>query len=106
MELLYDDLIKLWAASGTMTVPTHVVSYGDLNGEQEWYQKTEVYDLDKIRNFHPEREIQAASIRRTAAPDQEYSHRDASLVTAKIIQAGGLGCVGAHGQVLLSQHTV
>jgi len=98
VERLYEDLLQLWVASGTMTIPTHVVSYGDLNGEQEWYQKTEVYALDKIKNFHPERDVQAASIRRTAAPDEEYSHRDASLTVAKIIQAGGLGCVGAHGQ--------
>ncbi len=86
VELLYDDLVQLWVASGTMTIPTHGVSYGDLNGEQEWYQKTDVFALDKMKAFHPERDLQAASIRRTAAPDSEYSHRDASRTVAKIIK--------------------
>jgi hypothetical protein len=88
IEVLYEDMIQLWAASGTMTVPTHVVSFGDLGGELEWYQKQEVYALDKIKRFHPERDIQAASIRRTAVADQEYnrSHVDVSRSVAKIIQ--------------------
>jgi hypothetical protein len=98
VEVLYDDVVQLWGRSGTVTIPTHVVSYGDLFGENEFYQKSEVYNISKMVTFHPERELQARSLRRDIVPDAEYSHKEVAETTTRVMRAGADACVGAHGQ--------
>ncbi len=98
---LYNDVVNLWAASETGYTPTHVVNYASMSGEYYWYQKTNVWENEKLLTFTPRSVIDPRSRHRTMIPDEEYEN--GHILTAKsdkkLSDAGVKVNLGAHGQL-------
>jgi imidazolonepropionase-like amidohydrolase/Tol biopolymer transport system component len=95
---IYDDVIQFWSQSNTYYTPTLVVGYGGLWGENYWYQKTNVWENQRLMTFAPRDLIDARSRRRVMAPDDEFNHIENARVAKELNDAGVPVQIGAHGQ--------
>jgi imidazolonepropionase-like amidohydrolase len=77
------------------------VNYGGLNGEYYWYQKTNVWEKQRLLNFTPRGIVDSRSRHRTMVPDKEYEngHILVSQTCKKLSDAGVKVNLGAHGQL-------
>jgi len=98
---LYNDVIQLWAASGTGYTPTLIVNYGGLNGEFYYYQRDNVWENERLLEFTPRRVVDSRSRHRTMVPEEEYDngHILVSESAKKLTDAGVKVNMGAHGQL-------
>ncbi len=98
---LYEDVLRLWSASNTANTPTLIVNYGGLNGEYYWYQKTKVWENEKLLKYTPRSIIDSRSRHRTMVPDEEYNngHILVSESCKALADRGVRICVGGHGQL-------
>lgn len=98
---LYNDVIQLWAASGTGYTPTLIVNYGGLNGEYYYYQRDNVWENERLLRFTPRRIVDSRSRHRTMVPEKEYQngHILVSESAKKLTDAGVKVNMGAHGQL-------
>jgi imidazolonepropionase-like amidohydrolase len=98
---VYDDVIKLWSASETGYTPTLIVSYGAVNGENYWYQHSNVWENNRLMKFYPRGEIDSRARHRTMIPDEEYNNGFilASKSCKTLADAGVKVNLGAHGQL-------
>ncbi|KAL1920963.1 uncharacterized protein VTP21DRAFT_11598 [Calcarisporiella thermophila] len=98
VTLLYNDIVKLWGASGTAWTPTMLVLYGGISGKKYWYQHTKVYEDKRLRNFNPHAALEQNYFRWQGADDRDYKHFEAAQSVRKMIKAGVKVQVGAHGE--------
>jgi imidazolonepropionase-like amidohydrolase/Tol biopolymer transport system component len=98
---LNNDVVKLWAASKTGYTPTLIVVYGAVNGENYWYQKTNVWENKRLLNFFPRSIIDSRSRHRTMSPDAEYENGFIQVAKSckKLADAGVKVNMGSHGQI-------
>lgn len=98
---LYKDVQELWSASKSGYTPTHIVNYGSLSGEYYFYQKTNVWENEKLLTFTPRSVIDPRSRHRTMAPDEEYEngHIFTAQSSKLLTDAGVKVNLGAHGQL-------
>lgn len=98
---LSNDVIKLWGASNTAYTPTLIVVYGAMNGENYWYQKTNVWENERLLNFFPRGIIDSRSRHRTMSPDAEYENGFIQVAKSckKLTDAGVKVNMGSHGQI-------
>jgi imidazolonepropionase-like amidohydrolase/Tol biopolymer transport system component len=98
---VYDDVVKLWAASQTGYTPTLIVTYGAMNGECYWYEHSNVWENKRLLTFYPRGEIDSRSRHRVMTPDEEYQNGFilASQSCKKLMDAGVKVNLGAHGQL-------
>lgn len=98
---LSNDVIKLWSASKTGYTPTLIVCYGALNGEDYWYQKTNVWENKRLLNFFPRSIIDSRSRHRKIIPEEEYENGFilVSKSCKKLTDAGVKVNLGSHGQI-------
>ena len=95
---VYDDVIQLYARSGTVYTPTLTVAYGGPDYEKWFHTNHELHDDPKLRRFTPHSQIDAISRRQPWNHDDEYVVEEHAAVADAIIDAGGLVGVGGHGQ--------
>ncbi|WP_408888525.1 amidohydrolase family protein [Myxococcus faecalis] len=95
---IYADVKQLWGKSGTGYTPTLGVAYGGNWGENYWYQKTNVWEDERLLSFVPRRVVDSRSRRRTMVPDDEMNHFDAARTARELNEAGVNVQLGAHGQ--------
>jgi imidazolonepropionase-like amidohydrolase len=96
---LYKDVVTLFAKSKTAYTPTLIVGYGGLSGEYYWYQKTNVWENERLLTFTPREIVDARSRRRTMAADDDFNHVLIAKGAKQILDAGGTVQLGAHGQL-------
>lgn len=96
---LYDPALRLLSRFGSGYTPTLVVGYGGLWGENYWYQKTNVWENERLIRFVPKSVVEARARRRTMAPDEDYHHFALARSAADVVHRGGNVQVGAHGQM-------
>jgi imidazolonepropionase-like amidohydrolase len=98
---LYKDVIQFWASTKTHNTPTLIVNYGGVNGEYYWYQKTNVWEKDRLLSFTPRAIVDSRARHRTMIPDEEYEngHILTSKSLKKLQDAGVNVNLGAHGQL-------
>jgi imidazolonepropionase-like amidohydrolase len=96
---LYKDVLTLFARSQTGYTPTLVVGYGGIWGENYWYQKTNVWENERLLRFTPRGIIDARSRRRMMVPDDDFVHFDLAKSVKDLVRAGGKAMLGAHGQL-------
>ncbi|MXX74113.1 MAG: amidohydrolase family protein [Holophagales bacterium] len=95
---IYDDVTQFWGNSRVGNTPTLGVAFGGIQGEDYWYEHTDVWRNERLLNYVPQDVIDARSRRRQKAPEAEYNHILAAQVTNELDQAGVLIMLGAHGQ--------
>lgn len=97
---LYADVLNLWEAADVGYTPTLVVAYGGTEGENYWYEHTNVWENERLTTFMPAAAIEARSRRRLmAAGDEDYHHINVSEHVNALNQRGVSTAVGAHGQL-------
>lgn len=95
---IYDDVIQFWGSSRVGNTPTLGVAYGGIQGEDYWYEHTDVWANERLLNYVPREVIDARARRRQKAPDGEYNHILTARVVNELDQAGVPIMLGAHGQ--------
>ncbi len=98
---LYNDVIQFWSNTKTGNTPTLIVNYGGVNGEFYWYQKTNVWEKERLLSFTPRPLVDSRSRHRTMIPDEEYEngHLLTSKSCTKLQNAGVNMHLGSHGQL-------
>jgi imidazolonepropionase-like amidohydrolase/Tol biopolymer transport system component len=98
---IYEDVVTLFAESGTVYTPTLLVAYGGPWTENYWYAKQPPHDDEKLQRFTPHAELDAKTRRRNAGwfMDEEYVFEEIAEGLKKVIDAGGRIGVGSHGQL-------
>ncbi|MGH9943162.1 MAG: amidohydrolase family protein [Pyrinomonadaceae bacterium] len=96
---LYKDAITLFAKSQTGYTPTLVVGYGGVWGENYWYQKTNVWENEKLLKFTPRGVVDSRARRRMMVPDDDFFHFELAKSVKDVVRAGGRAQLGAHGQL-------
>ncbi|HEY6162378.1 MAG TPA: amidohydrolase family protein [Bacteroidia bacterium] len=98
---LFNDVVQLWSHSQTGYTPTLIVCYGAMSGENYWYQKTNVWEKERLLKYTPRFIIDARSRHRVMTPDEEYENGFilVSKSCKKLADAGVRINLGAHGQL-------
>jgi len=94
----YNDVYQLWSQSETGYTPTLGVGYGGLWGENYWYQKSNIWENERLLSFVPREIIDPRSRRRTMAPEDEFNHINNAKIAAELAKRGVIVNIGAHGQ--------
>lgn len=97
----YKDVLDLWSASKTGYTPTLIVNYGSISGEYYWYQKTNVWEKERLLKYTPRTLIDSRSRHRIMIPDEEYEigHIASSKLCKALTDRGVKVNLGAHGQL-------
>lgn len=98
---VYKDVMNLWKLGKAGYTPTLVVNYGSMSGEYYWYQKTNVWEKERLLTFVPRSVVDSRSRHRTMIPDEEYeAGHVASAELATQLHREGLNVnLGSHGQL-------
>ncbi|MFL6245342.1 MAG: amidohydrolase family protein [Thermoanaerobaculia bacterium] len=95
---IYDDVRQLWSGTRVGYTPTLIVGYGGAFGENYWYQKTNVWEDERLSKFVPRRILDSRSRRRPMIPENEHNHINNARVAKELLDAGVKVQLGAHGQ--------
>ena len=98
---LYDDVLKFWSATESHNTPTLIVNYGGINGEYYWYERTNVWEKERLLHFMPRGLLDSRSRHRTIIPQEEYDNGHILVAqSCKKLQDAGVNInLGAHGQL-------
>jgi imidazolonepropionase-like amidohydrolase/Tol biopolymer transport system component len=98
---LYNDVIQFWSNTKTSNTPTLIVNYAGINGEYYWYEKTNVWEKERLLSFTPRALVDSRSRHRMKIPDEEYlnGHLLTSRSCTKLHDAGVNINLGSHGQL-------
>ncbi|MGH7475611.1 MAG: amidohydrolase family protein [Longimicrobiales bacterium] len=97
---VYRDVELLFGESEVGYTPTLVVGYGGLSGEFYWYERTNVWENERLLSFVPRDVVDPRSRRRLmSAGDEDFNHVLIARAAKEIHDAGGLVTLGAHGQM-------
>ena len=96
---LYKDVKTLWNASKTAYTPTLIVSYGSQSGENFWYDRTNVWENERLLTYTPRHIIDEKSRRRTTSEFKDYGHINVSNAVKQLADGGTKVNLGAHGQI-------
>jgi Tol biopolymer transport system component/imidazolonepropionase-like amidohydrolase len=99
IDAAYSDVLTLWPPTAVGYTPTLVVAYGGLWGENYWYQKTPVWENERLMTFVPRFVVDPRSRRRTMVPDEEFNHIRVARVCKALLDRGVKVNLGAHGQL-------
>ncbi|GJE87975.1 thioredoxin-like protein790 [Phanerochaete sordida] len=94
---LFDDVLALFALSGTGSTPTHIVNYGGAWGEQYVWATEDIPNDPKLRRFTRHDILESLS-ESTTRPRNSYALFNTSASTAKMVHMGLKAHIGAHGE--------
>ncbi|HVS64569.1 MAG TPA: amidohydrolase family protein [Thermoanaerobaculia bacterium] len=101
---LYRDVVELFAQSGTAYTPTLLVAYGGPWAENDFFTSSALggelpHANAKLRRFVPHDVVDQKTRKRAWFRPDEHVYPRLAEQAAKILRAGGLVGVGAHGQL-------
>ncbi|KJA15941.1 hypothetical protein HYPSUDRAFT_47891 [Hypholoma sublateritium FD-334 SS-4] len=94
---LYDDVLTLYALSGTGATPTHIVNYGGVWGEQLVWASNDIPNDPKSRRF-TRHDILEGLTESTARPASSFALFNTSRSIAAMVDQGLLANIGSHGE--------
>lgn len=95
---VYDDVKQLWSQTKVGYTPTLIVGYGGLDGEHYWYARTDVWKHPLLSKYVPRSVLEARSIRRETAPEEDFNVFNIARAATELQRAGVPVNLGAHGQ--------
>ena len=96
---VYKDVVSLWKNTQVGYTPTLIVAYGGQWGENYWYDRTNVWENERLLAFTPRSIIDERARRRTTSEYGDYNHIDVSKAAKQLADAGVKVNLGAHGQI-------
>jgi imidazolonepropionase-like amidohydrolase/Tol biopolymer transport system component len=95
---VYDDVKQLWSQTGVGYTPTLGVAYGGLDGDHYFTATTEVWKHPLLTRYVPRPLLEARTMRRETAPDEDWNVVRAARLASELQRAGVSVNIGAHGQ--------
>ncbi len=95
----YKDVVDFWNKTKVAYTPTLIVAYGGQWGENYWYDRTNVWENERLLNFTPRAIIDSRARRRTTSEYGDYGHIEVAKATKTIADGGTKVNLGAHGQI-------
>ncbi|WP_443939311.1 amidohydrolase family protein [Pedobacter sp. MW01-1-1] len=96
---VYKDVINLWNHTKVAYTPTLIVAYGGQWGENYWYDRTNVWENERLLSYTPRSIIDERSRRRTTSEYSDYNHINIAKAAKQIAENGTKVNLGAHGQL-------
>ena len=96
---LYSDVAKFFGQAEAVYSPTFMVGGPGAWNEEYFYQTYEIWKDPKMRRWLPWRMLIPATRRRMLRPETDYSFPLMARGLGDIIEEGGWGAIGAHGQL-------
>lgn len=96
---LYEDAAKFFGQAEAVYSPTFLVGGSSAWNEEYFYQTYEVWKDEKLRRFTPWRVLIPQTRRRMLRPETDYSYPLLALGLGDIVEHGGWGAIGSHGQL-------
>ena len=96
---LFKDVKALWNKSTTSYTPTLIVSYGSQSGENYWYDRTNVWENERLLSNTPRYIVDSRSRRRTTSEFADYGHIKVARAAKELLDGGTKINLGAHGQL-------
>lgn len=96
---LFKDVKALWNKSTTSYTPTLIVSYGSQSGENYWYDRTNVWENERLLSNTPRYIVDSRSRRRTTSEFADYGHIKVARAAKELSDGGTRINLGAHGQL-------
>lgn len=96
---VYKDVKDFWNHTKVAYTPTLIVAYGGQWGENYWYDRTNVWEKERLLNFTPRSIIDERARRRTTSEYGDYNHIEVAKATKQIADGGTRVNLGAHGQI-------
>ena len=96
---LFKDVKALWNKSTTSYTPTLIVSYGSQSGENYWYDRTNVWENERLLSNTPRYIVDSRSRRRTTSEFADYGHIKVARAAKELSDGGTKINLGAHGQL-------
>ncbi|WP_410221365.1 amidohydrolase family protein [Pedobacter sp.] len=96
---VYKDVTSFWNHTNVAYTPTLIVAYGGQWGENYWYDRTNVWENERLLNFTPRSIIDSRSRRRTTSEYGDYGHIEVAKTVKQIADGGTKINLGAHGQI-------
>jgi imidazolonepropionase-like amidohydrolase/Tol biopolymer transport system component len=97
-RVLYEDVLSFFSQTKVDYVPTLVVTYGGLAGDPYWRYATDVWTHPILSQHVPPHILQPANVRRTKAPEEDFTDQYSAREAKKLADRGVLVSTGAHGQ--------
>jgi len=95
---VYDDVKQLWSQTDVGYTPTLGVAYGGLDGDHYFTATTDVWKHPILSRFVPRPLLEARTVRRETAPDEDWNVVSVARAVNELQQAGVKVNIGAHGQ--------
>jgi Tol biopolymer transport system component len=95
---LYEDAARFFGHTGTVYSPTFVVGGPGPWNEEYFFAERNYWEDEKLRRWLPWRQLAPHTTRRMLRPDQHYSFPLIAQGLADIVEEGGWGAIGSHGQ--------
>ena len=95
---MYSDAAKFFGKAKTVYSPTFMVGGSGPWNDEYFFAQTEVWKDEKLRLWMPWQQLMPHSRRRELRPDTDYSYPFLAQVLADIMEEGGHGAIGSHGQ--------
>jgi len=96
---VYKDVTSFWNSTDVGYTPTLIVAYGGQWGENYWYDRTNVWENEKLMTYTPRSIIDSRARRRTTSEYSDYNHIDIAKAAKQIADGGTKVNLGAHGQI-------
>ncbi|SMC95601.1 amidohydrolase family protein [Pedobacter africanus] len=96
---VFKDVTTLWNKSEVAYTPTLIVSYGSQWGENYWYDRTNVWENERLMAFTPRSIVDPRARRRTTSEYGDYGHIEVAKTVKQIADGGTKVNLGAHGQI-------
>lgn len=96
---VYKDITSFWNKTEVAYTPTLIVSYGSQWGENYWYDRTNVWENERLMAFTPRSIIDPRARRRTTSEYGDYGHIEVAKAAKQIAEGGTKVNLGAHGQI-------
>ncbi|MCY4399191.1 MAG: amidohydrolase family protein [Gemmatimonadetes bacterium] len=96
---LYSDVAKFFGQAEAVYSPTFMVGGPGAWNEEYFYQTYEIWKDPKMRRWLPWRMLVPSTRRRMMRPETDYSFPLMARGLGDIIEEGGWGAIGAHGQL-------
>lgn len=97
-SMIYEDVLSMYSQTKVAYTPTLVVSYGGLAADPYWRQATDVWRHPILSKHVPPKLLQAATVRRTKAPESDFVDAVSARTAHMLKKRGVLVSIGAHGQ--------
>ncbi|MDH3224800.1 MAG: amidohydrolase family protein, partial [Gemmatimonadota bacterium] len=95
---LYRDVSTFLGMAGATYSPTFIVGGIGPWNEEYFFAESEVWMSEKQQSWLPWRQVIPHMRRRWIRPDTDYSFPFIAQGMADVIEAGGVGAIGSHGQ--------